>query len=407
MTSRRNFLKKSAALGLTSSIVGSAFANEVAAVNHSSFPDVCNQESGLKIKSIETFSGRHQTFVRVIADDGSEGFGQVANYNNNITAQVLHEMVAPHVLGKDPYMIGKTIEDSIEVNYKFPWSFICRAASGIETALWDLRGKREGKPVVELLGGKTDPVSAYASSMSRDIKPADEANRMKKLYDDFGFKACKIRVGKVNGHDEDQWEGRTEAILPAVSKVVGGDMAIFADGNSCYTPKKAIEIGKLIEDNGGSMFEEPCPFWELEWTAEVTKALNIQVSGGEQDNDMTQWRRMINMDAVDVVQPDVCYIGGVSRTLQVAEWAASVGKTCVPHSANLSFITLFALHLMGAIKNAAPFLEFSIEEVDWVKNLYKPQLKIEDGKVLFPDGPGWGVSINKEWLSNAEYKKSG
>ena len=143
MNSRRNFLKKSAALGISGGIINSGAVAKPHEVTHSPFPEICNQRSDLKVKTIETYTGRNQTFVKVTANDGSEGFGQVANYNNNITAQVLHEMVAPHVLGRDPYMIGETVEDSIEVNYKFPWSFICRAASGIETALWDLKGKRE------------------------------------------------------------------------------------------------------------------------------------------------------------------------------------------------------------------------------------------------------------------------
>lgn len=363
-------------------------------------------KSGLKIKSIESFRQGNAVFVKVKADDGSEGFGQLAPYNTNITVSVLHEMIAQHALGKDPYEIASVTEHCIEVNYKFPWSFVCRATSGLETALWDLRGKREKKSVTELLGGKHRPIAAYGSSMRRDITPKDEAARLVKLKDEQGFEAFKIRVGKVTGHNEDEWPGRTEEIIPLIRKAVGDKTVLLADANSCYTPEKAIQVGRMMEDNNYYFFEEPCPFWELEWTAEVNAALNMHVAGGEQDNDIAQWRRMIKMNAVDIVQPDICYLGGISRAMMVADMAAKANKTCVPHSANLSMLTLFAAHIMSSIPNPAPYLEYSIESVPWATGLFQPALKVKDGKLSIPDGPGWGVEINKEWLAKAEYRIS-
>ncbi len=121
---------------------------------------------------------------------------------------------------------------------------------------------------------------------------------------------------------------RTEELIPTVRKAIGEDTALLVDGNSCYTPKRAIEVGKILEDSGGGHFEEPCPHWELEWTQEATAALGIDVAGGEQDNDLTQWWRMIAMDVVDIVQPDICYVGGLTRALEVAKMASEAGKPC-------------------------------------------------------------------------------
>ena len=103
-------------------------------------------------------------------------------------------------------------------------------------------------------------------------------------------------------------------------KALGDKVALLADANSGFSPKRAIEVGRLLEDNGISHFEEPCPYWELEQTKEVRDALDIDVTGGEQDCWLPVWRRMIEMRAVDIVQPDVCYVGGISRTLRVAPW---------------------------------------------------------------------------------------
>ena len=133
----------------------------------------------------------------------------------------------------------------------------------------------------------------------------------------------------------------------------------------------------------------------------------MKVSGGEQDNDLAQWRRMIRMNAVDILQPDLCYVGGFTRAWRVARMGQKAGKLVVPHSSHLALITLFSLHFMAAIPNAGPFVEFSIEEdANAGERLYSPALKVTDGKVKLPDGPGWGVKINPAWLEKAAYLKT-
>lgn len=363
---------------------------------------------GLFIEKIETWTRGAFGVVKITTDDGSEGWGQLSPFEPDISATVLHRQLARHVLGSDPAQIDALADRCIDANMKFPWSYVCRALAGVDTALWDMYGKIHGKPVCALLGGKTDPLPVYGSSMRRDISPQDEAARLVRLRDTYGFRAFKLRVGKENGHDRDASPGRTEQLIPAVRNAVGAEVALLADGNSCYTPPRAIEVGRLMEDNGYFWFEEPCPYWELEWTAEVAAALTMNVAGGEQDNDLAQWRRMIGMNAVDVLQPDLCYIGGFTRAWRVAKMAEQAGKPVVPHSANLSMVTLFALHFMAAIPNAGPFVEFTIE--GWPEgpslDLYHPVLKVAEGKVKIPDEPGWGVTIHSDWLAAAHYQQS-
>src|SRR5438046_2794560 len=162
------------------------------------------------IETIETFSDRQLCIVRVRTADGAEGYGQTAPFNADLTALVVHRHVAKYALGADPAEIESIIDRCVEGEYKFPGSYVCRALAGVETALWDLRGKREGKSVCELLGGRPQPVPVYGSSMRRDITPEEEAARLRRLRDEQGFSAFKIRVGRVCGHDEDQWPGRTQ-----------------------------------------------------------------------------------------------------------------------------------------------------------------------------------------------------
>jgi L-alanine-DL-glutamate epimerase-like enolase superfamily enzyme len=361
----------------------------------------------MKIKSIETFVRPPNVgVVRLRTKDGAEGWGQLSTFNADITATVLHRQVAPVALGADASDIDGLTDRVIEATYKFPGSYVCRALTGVDTALWDLRGKLEGKSVCELLGGTPRPFPAYGSSMRRDITPEDEADRLARLRDTYGYRAFKIRVGSVCGHDQDQWPGRTEALVPTVRRAISDDVSLLVDGNSCYTPAKAIEVAQMLRQYGVCHFEEPCPYWELEWTAEVRRAGLVPIAGGEQDYDLQQWKRIIGMPAVDIVQPDICYIGGVARTLRVARWADKAGLPCVPHSANRSMVTVFTLHVMGAIPNAGPHIEFSIEPTSWVDGLLTEPLEASDGKVDIPAGPGWGVEISPDWLAQAEHQIS-
>lgn len=405
-TNRRGFIKSAslvaaASVGLTKAddTLGSVEQRHSARAGQ----QAKRRRTGETIESIETFTRNPVSIVRVRTSSGAEGYGQISTYDADISAMIMHRKIARHALGKDPADIDTIVDRCIEANYKFPWSFVCRALAGLDTAIWDLLAKREEKSVCELLGGKPRPFPAYGSSMRRDIRPVDEARRLVRLRDSKGFRAFKVRVGTVCGHDQDKWPGRTEQLIPTVRKAVGDDVSLLVDANSCYTPAKAIEVGRLLEEHNYCHFEEPCPYWELEWTAQVAAALKkISVAGGEQDNDLAQWRRMIRVRAVDIVQPDICYVGGLTRALRVAKMAAEANVPCVPHSANLAMVTVFTLHMLGAIENAGPYVEFSIEPTNWVKDIYHPELEVRDGKVAIPDGPGWGVTIDPKWLEKAK-----
>ena len=364
----------------------------------------------MKIQRIETFCNEFVGFVRVTTEDGAQGWGQVSTYNADITAQVLHRQVAPWSLGQSGTDIDALMDRISEREHKFPSSYLYRAMCGLDTALWDLRGRREGKRVAELLGGTARPIRAYASSMKRDITPADEAKRLLALRDQFGFDAFKFRVGSECGHDVDEWPGRTEEIVPTMRRAMGDSVELMVDANSCYSPKRAIEVGKMLQDNGVCHFEEPCPYWELEQTRAVREALDLDVTGGEQDCYLPMWKHMIEMHAVDIVQPDVCYVGGMARSMRVAKMAHAAGLPCTPHSANLSMVTLFTMHLLCAVPNPGKYLELSIEGPDyypWQEGLFvKSPYQVVDGKLQLPDAPGWGVEISPAWLEHATHQVS-
>ncbi len=314
----------------------------------------------IRITSIETFCNEFVGFVRVTDETGSQGWGQVSTYHSDITCQVLHRQVAPWVLGVQISDLDDLLDLVTEREHKFPGSYLRRAIGGFDTAIWDLRGKQSQKPVVELLGGTPGKLRAYASSMKRDITPKEEAERLVRLQGEFGYDAFKVRAGAEVGRNEDEWPGRTEEIIPTMRKYLGDNASLLIDANSCYSPDRAIEVGHMLEDNGFCHFEEPCPYWELEQTKTVTDTLNIDVTGGEQDCDIPTWKRMIDMRAVDIVQPDILYLGGIARTMRIVELAKSAGLPVTPHCANLSLVTLFTMHLLKAIPNAGNIWSFQL-----------------------------------------------
>jgi L-alanine-DL-glutamate epimerase-like enolase superfamily enzyme len=357
---------------------------------------------------LETFHTEFVCFVRATAEDGAIGWGQCANYNADLTARIFHRQVVPWALGEDCADIAALTDRIERAEHKFRGSYLSRAMAGLDTALWDMAGRRAGQPVCALIGGRPGRLRAYASSMKRDITPADEAARLVRLCAEQGFTAAKWRIGAECGADRDEWPGRTEEIIPTVARALGDGIARLVDANSGFSVSRAIEVGRMLEDEGVSHYEEPVPWWDLAATREVSAALAIDVTGGEQDHDLPTWERMIALRAVDVVQPDIMYLGGLTRTLDVAARAHAAGLPCTPHAANLSLVTVATMHLLAAIPNAGKYLEFSIEGDDyypWQRGLFLGDpFRVTDGCVTVPDGPGWGVEIDPAWLERATYQ---
>ena len=380
----------------------------------------------MRISRLETFSTPDVGFVRVTTDGGETGWGQMSTYHADITAQVLHRQVAPWVLGRvidgdDPVADFLDLAGFVhEREHKFPGSYVRRALAGLDTALWDLLGRMAEKPVASLIGGGPRRVRAYASSMKRDITPEDEADRLCRLRDEYGFDAFKFRVGAECGRGIDEWPGRTEAIVQIVPKALGPGIVTMVDANSAFDVPRAIEVGRMLEANGITHYEEPCPYWRPDLTRQVTQALEIDVTGGEQDCDMRHWVDMAEKHVVDVMQPDVMYMGGLTPTLALADMLTGFGPDgggsdgngypCTPHAANLSLVTICTMHLLTAIPNAGPYLELAIEGADyypWTEGLFRADpFAVEGGHVTVTDAPGWGVEIEPQWLAASQHSES-
>jgi L-alanine-DL-glutamate epimerase-like enolase superfamily enzyme len=359
----------------------------------------------MKITHVETFSrGPLLSVVRVRTDDGHEGWGQTATYYADISTAMLHSYVAPFFIGKDPWDWEALVDAFTQKTHKVYGSILWRALCGIDSAVYDLLGKSVGRPVYQLLGGAVrTSVPMYGSSMSRKTTPDEEAERMVALRESHGFEAFKLRIGDVMGRDSEPKPGRSKSLITTVRAALGDDVVLHADANGGYSAPEAIRMGRLLEAEGYGHFEEPCPYTDLESTAHVAQVLDIPVAAGEQETGLPQFHRMIEARAVDVVQPDVGYVGGLARARKVMQMAEAAGLTTAPHSANPSLLQVFTLHLAASQPSATGYQEWGIEEFPYFRGIFAPMPRVENGRVQLDSAPGWGVEILPEFLAKAEH----
>jgi len=357
----------------------------------------------MKITSIETFHrDDFVAVVRVRTDDGHEGWGQTSPYHAELTVKVLHSIVAEFFIGKDPWDWEALVDDFTRRSHKSYGTLLWRALCGVDTAVYDLLAKSIDRPVYQLIGGAVrTSIPVYGSSLQRGITPEDELERLQRLRETNGFRAFKIKVAEMMGRDTDTWCGRSGELVRVVREGLGSGVTLHADANGGYSAGEAIRMGRILEDYDYGHFEEPCPWNELESTAEVTRVLDIPVAGGEQDNVLEQFHRMVVERVVDIVQPDIGYIGGIARARKVAQMAEVAGLVTTPHCANQSMLQVFSLHLAASQPSISAFQEWNIEPFAWTEGIYWPMPEVIGGDITLGDTPGWGVEVVPDFLQAA------
>ncbi len=353
------------------------------------------------IESIDLlYNGRFYT-VRARSRDGAEGIA-VTNDKVAYLYPILTKQVIPFFIGKDARDLEGLLEGVFVVNnnYKLAGLALWCCIAWVEFSLLDLLGRIVGKPVAQLFGKQLrTEIPIYVASGRRDTTPEQEVEILQARMAETGARAVKFKVGGRMSKNADAMAGRTEGLIRLSRRVLGEQTTIHADGNGSYDPPQAIKIGRMLEEIDAYFYEEPCPFDHLEDTKEVADALTIPVAGGEQETSLRRFRWMIAGNAVQVVQPDLHYNGGLIRTIRVARMAEAAGKPITLHiSSGLCYLQM--LHFAAIIPNSGAFQEFKtgIEETG---SFFDPPLSARDGKVSVPSRPGWGLADTKELLHNA------
>jgi L-alanine-DL-glutamate epimerase-like enolase superfamily enzyme len=274
----------------------------------------------------------------------------------------------------------------------------------VEFAILDMLGRMAGKSINELMGGGIrTSVPFYVASGRRDTTPEQEVDYLKRLIDETGAKAVKYRLGGRMDRNRDAMPGRTETLIPLSRKALGDKIVIHADANSSYDPPLAIKIGKMLEDIKCIHYEEPCPFDNFVATKKVADALSIPIALGEQESSHWRFQEMIQRRVADIVQPDLYYYGGLIRSLRVARMAEAAG---LPTTAHLSggFGFVYLLHFASCAAKIGPWQEYK-KGVGTYGRWFDPPLRVTDGAINVPRGPGVGIADPKEILNGATVVK--
>jgi len=354
------------------------------------------------IESIELLKRGREHYVRVRAKGGAEGVS-VDNGRMDILNPILTRLVAPHFIGKD----ARDLEEHFfqvyrqGSNYKLQGLAFWSPIALLEFALLDLLGRVAGKPIHVLLGGGgiRDRVPFYIASGRRDTTPEQEVEYLQKLVADTGAKAVKYRLGGRMSRNADALPGRTEGLIKLSRKVLGDKIAIHGDANSSYDATEAIRIGRLLEEIGAVYFEEPCPFDDFIATKKVTDALTIPIALGEQESSESRFREQILRQVADIVQPDLFYYGGLVRSLRVARMAAVRKMSTIAHISG-GFGFAYMLHFAATVKDIGGWQEYK-DGLKTYGHWFNPPLKIVDGALTVPTGPGVGIADPKELLKDA------
>ncbi|HVK90062.1 MAG TPA: mandelate racemase/muconate lactonizing enzyme family protein [Mycoplana sp.] len=346
------------------------------------------------------FDRRAHVLVEIECDDGTIGWGEClgpARANAAVVASY-----APWLIGSDPLETEKIWARLYNaLRDQGQRGLTVTALSGIDIALWDIKGRHFGVPVSTLLGGRfREEVRAYATGsfkregVDRVSDNAQEAAR----YRAEGFHATKVKVGF--GVEQDL------AVIRAVREAVGPDMRLMADANHGYDVLEAVEFGRRAAEYGIDWFEEPVVPEQLDAYRAVRAGQPIPVAGGETWHTRWGMREPVETRAVDILQPDLCGVGGFTEARRVVDMAALHGVRVVPHVWGTAVHIAAALQFMAAmvpnpvrVNPIEPILEFDRTENPFRQAVVKTPIEHVKGVVKIPDGPGLGIEIDRDAIA--------
>ncbi|MBR1196978.1 mandelate racemase/muconate lactonizing enzyme family protein [Bradyrhizobium sp. AUGA SZCCT0158] len=352
------------------------------------------------------YDTRTAMLVEIETDGGLIGWGEC--YGPAAINSAVVKSVAPWLIGEDPLrtdFLWQTVYARLRDHGQK--GVVIEGLSGIDIALWDIKGKHFGVPAHQLLGGRVrSEVQAYATGLYRR-KSGDPQRYLAEEaagYVAEGFKAVKLKVGF--GVEEDA------AVTRAVREAIGPGIALMVDANHAYDATAAIRLGRMIEPHDIGWFEEPVPPEDLAAYREVRSALSIPIAGGECEFTRFGFRDVLVSRAMDIIQPDTCAAGGLSECKKIADMAEAFGIRYNPHvwgtgiaiAASLQLLAVLPTHTRSSLAPLQPMLEFDRTEHPIRQAILKRPIEHERGIVRVPDGPGLGVEVDREALARFAVK---
>ena len=361
--------------------------------------------------SQQYYKKRTSHIVEVETDEGVTGWGECFGPGNIAFANkgIVEKVIQPIVLGMqalDRDVIWHKVYNLMRDHGQKGMPL--QALSGVDIALWDIAGKAANLPLYKMIGGAhRDKVEVYGYGMM--LRPENIKSLISRFKEEsaeikeMGFKALKMKVG-VGPKDDIK-------LIEAVRGGIGDNFRFMVDANHGYTTHDALYVGRAMEEFSPYWFEEPVAPEDLDGYRELRAALRVNISGGEAEFNRWGWRKLLESRGLDIAQPEVCALGGISEYLRVLALCHSHFTPVVNHVWGSAIAVAVNLHLLAAMPPLPgglfpwePMLEFDTTHNHFIDDLLtvsldiKNQVKNNNGTVSLPNGPGLGVTPQRDFL---------
>lgn len=352
--------------------------------------------------------------VRIDTDAGVTGWGEAkvsagsfGDYHGVVA--IIKQEFAPALIGQDPRQITRIWENlyngtrghyALARGHVFPAmsrrGASISAISGIDIALWDILGKSLNAPVWQLLGGrKSERMPAYASGGWASAAQIGE--QLLGYVARGGFGAVKMRIGVFDGSP-----AVSAARVIAARAALGPDIDLMCDAHGTFTVSEAKQFCYLARDCGIAWFEEPVTGDDKRGLAEVRQATHMAIAAGESEFTRFDFRELIELGAVDILQPDLAICGGITEAMRISALASSANLRLAPHLWAGAPAFAAGLHVAAA-SPAAHILEYSLGANPMIHELVEEKFQVVDGSLEIPDRPGLGITVRDDFV--AQYRK--
>jgi galactonate dehydratase len=351
---------------------------------------------------------RNLTFVRVITDEGLEGVGEVRMLNHtDALSGYLKEAVPNHVLGHNPMNIEDLVHRMYRNDYARADEIVMSGIATIEIACWDIVGQALGQPVYKLLGGAVrEKIKAYANGWYTVERTPQEFHAAATKAIGKGYRALKLDPFGSGFYELDRTEKmRSIALVEAVRDAVGPDVEIMVEMHGRFNPATAIELAHELEAFKPSWIEEPVPPENLAALKKASEKISLPVATGERLHTRYDYRQLFELQAADIIQPDITHFGGLLETKKLAAWAEAYYLLVAPHNVGGPVSTAAALHFAASTPNFKILEHFNDFAEDWVKQAAPGNPEVQDGYFALPQGPGLGVKLDEEVIREHPQQK--
>jgi galactonate dehydratase len=348
---------------------------------------------------------RNITFVKVRTDEGLVGVADVRALNRTeAVVGYLKEAVPRYVLGADPFDIELLVNRMFLEDFGRVGEIVMTGIALIEIACWDIVGQALGQPVYRLLGGAVRPkIKAYANGWYTVERTPEEFHAAARRVVERGYLGLKFDPFGAGFYEMDRSQKiRVIELVEAVRDAVGPLTEIFVEMHGRFNPVTAVEFARELAPFRPSWLEEPTPpdnTAALKKAADAIAPLGIPIATGERLHTMYEFRELFELQAADIIQPDITHFGGLLNTKKLAAWAEAYYILVAPHNVGGPVSTAAALHLAACTTNFKIQEHFNDFAESYVKDAAPGIPEVVDGYFSLPQGPGLGITLNEDIIA--------